>query len=130
LQLGDRLCTPGGSSSWPPEQIVVIDCDQGQSGSSAVERAGFQELVTEVSMNRAGIVMGLEVSRLARNSSDWHRLLQICALTHTFLVEPPLHQPTISAIGSIICTAGFPSAAVASNCFTARWASIWYGFFM
>ena len=58
---------------WRLEQVVVIDCDQGQSGSSAVEREGFQQLVAEVSMNRAGIVMGLEVSRLARNSSDWHR---------------------------------------------------------
>src|SRR5260370_18910850 len=65
---------------WSAEQIVIIDCDQGQSASGAVEREGFQRLVTEVSMDRAGIVMGLEVSRLARNSSDWHRLLEICAL--------------------------------------------------
>jgi len=72
---------------WAREQIVVIDCDQGQSGSSAVARGGFQKLVTEVSMNRAGIVMGLEVSRLARNSSDWHRLLEICALTQTLLLD-------------------------------------------
>jgi DNA invertase Pin-like site-specific DNA recombinase len=72
---------------WPAEQIVVIDCDQGLSAGSAVEREGFQKLVTEVSMNRAGIVMGLEVSRLARNSSDWHRLLEICALTRTLLLD-------------------------------------------
>lgn len=55
---------------WPPEKIVVIDCDQGLSGASAADREGFQRLVTEVGMGRAGIVMGLEVSRLARNSSD------------------------------------------------------------
>jgi DNA invertase Pin-like site-specific DNA recombinase len=80
---------------WPLEQIVVIDCDQGQSGGSAVEREGFQQLVTEVSMNRAGIVMGLEVSRLARNSSDWHRLLEICALTRTLLLdEDGLYDPS------------------------------------
>ena len=72
---------------WPAEQIVIIDCDQGQSASSAVEREGFQRLMTEVSMNRAGIVMGLEVSRLARNSSDWHRLLEIWALTRTLLLD-------------------------------------------
>jgi len=72
---------------WAADQIVVIDCDQGVSASGAVEREGFQKLVTEVSMNRAGIVMGLEVSRLARNSSDWHRLLEICALTHTLLLD-------------------------------------------
>ncbi len=72
---------------WSAQQIVIIDCDQGQSAGSAVEREGFQRLVTEVSMNRAGIVMGLEVSRLARNSSDWHRLLEICALTRTLLLD-------------------------------------------
>lgn len=80
---------------WTDEQIVVIDCDQGQSGGSAVEREGFQHLVTEVSMNRAGIVMGLEVSRLARNSSDWHRLLEICALTRTLLLDDDgLYDPS------------------------------------
>jgi DNA invertase Pin-like site-specific DNA recombinase len=72
---------------WAAEQITVIDCDQGLSAGGAVEREGFQKLVTEVSMNRAGIVMGLEVSRLARNSSDWHRLLEICALTRTLLLD-------------------------------------------
>jgi DNA invertase Pin-like site-specific DNA recombinase len=65
---------------WPAERIVVIDSDLGQSGASAADRAGFQRLVTEVSLGRAGIVLGLEVSRLARNSTDWHRLLEICAL--------------------------------------------------
>ena len=64
---------------WPPERIIVIDNDLGQSGASAVDREGFQRLVAEVGMGRAGIVLGLEVSRLARNSSDWHRLLEICA---------------------------------------------------
>jgi DNA invertase Pin-like site-specific DNA recombinase len=88
--LRDRALALG----WPLEQIVVIDCDQGQSGSSAVDREGFQKLVTEVSMNRAGIVMGLEVSRLARNSSDWHRLLEICAVTRTLLLdEDGLYDP-------------------------------------
>jgi DNA invertase Pin-like site-specific DNA recombinase len=89
--LRDRALALG----WPLEQIVVIDCDQGQSGSGAVEREGFQKLVAEVSMNRAGIVMGLEVSRLARNSSDWHRLLEICALTGTLLLdEDGLYDPS------------------------------------
>src|SRR5207244_9035621 len=68
---------------WPIERVIVIDCDQGQSGSSAADREGFQRLVTEVSLGHAGIVLGLEVSRLARNSTDWHRLLEICALTDT-----------------------------------------------
>ncbi len=72
---------------WPIERIVVIDSDLGQSGASAIDREGFQRLVTEVSMGRAGIVMGLEVSRLARNSTDWHRLLEICALTNTLILD-------------------------------------------
>jgi DNA invertase Pin-like site-specific DNA recombinase len=71
---------------WPRDDIVVIDCDLGQSGA-AVDRAGFQQLVAEVGMGRAGIVLGLEVSRLARSSTDWHRLLEICALTDTLILD-------------------------------------------
>lgn len=72
---------------WTQEAIIVIDHDQGLSGASAIDRAGFQTLVTEVGMGRAGIVMGLEVSRLARNSTDWHRLLEMCALTDTLILD-------------------------------------------
>lgn len=72
---------------WPIERIFVIDSDLGQSGASAVDREGFQKLVTEVSLGKAGIVLGLEVSRLARNSTDWHRLLEICALTETLILD-------------------------------------------
>jgi len=72
---------------WQQEQIVVIDSDLGQSGASAADREGFQRLVTEVSLGRAGIVLGLEVSRLARNSMDWHRLLEICALADTLILD-------------------------------------------
>jgi DNA invertase Pin-like site-specific DNA recombinase len=72
---------------WPLDRVIVIDTDLGQSGASAVDREGFQRLVTEVSLARAGIVLGLEVSRLARNSMDWHRLLEICALTDTLILD-------------------------------------------
>jgi len=72
---------------WSQERIIVIDSDLGQSGASAIDREGFQRLVTEVGMGRAGIVLGLEVSRLARNSTDWHRLLEICALTGTLILD-------------------------------------------
>jgi DNA invertase Pin-like site-specific DNA recombinase len=79
---------------WPAEQIVTIDSDQGQSGASAADREGFQRLVAEVGMGRAGIVLGLEVSRLARNNADWHRLLEICALTDTLICdEDGLYDP-------------------------------------
>jgi len=72
---------------WPVERVIVIDSDQGQSGASDVDREGFQKLVTEVSLGRVGIVLGLEVSRLARNNADWHRLLEICALTNTLILD-------------------------------------------
>ena len=72
---------------WSSDRIIVIDTDLGQSGASAADREGFQRLVTEVGMGRAGIVLGLEVSRLARNSTDWHRLLEICALAGTLILD-------------------------------------------
>ena len=72
---------------WRDEQIIVIDSDQGESGASASWREGFQRLASDVGMGRAGIVMGLEVSRLARNNADWHRLLEICALADTLILD-------------------------------------------
>ena len=68
---------------WTTDQIIVIDEDLGLSGATATDRNGFQRLVAEVGLGRVGVVMGLEVSRLARNSTDWHRLLEICALADT-----------------------------------------------
>lgn len=80
---------------WPIERVITIDSDLGQSGASAADREGFQRLVTEVSLGRAGIVLGLEVSRLARNCSDWHRLLEICALADTLILdEDGLYDPS------------------------------------
>src|SRR5208337_3392823 len=79
---------------WPAEHIEIINCDQGQSGASTAEREGFQKLVAEVGLGKAGIVMGLEVSRLARNCADWHRLLEICALSDTLILdEDGLYDP-------------------------------------
>ena len=72
----------------------MIDEDQGQSGASVSGREGFQRLVAEVGLGKAGIVMGLEVSRLARNCADWHRLLEICGLTHCLILdEDGLYDP-------------------------------------
>ncbi|MBW1979329.1 MAG: recombinase family protein [Deltaproteobacteria bacterium] len=88
--LRDRVIGLG----WPIEKIVVIDSDLGQSGASSEGRAGFKRLVSEVGMGNAGIVIGLEVSRLARNCSDWHRLLEICALSKTLILdEDGLYDP-------------------------------------
>ena len=80
--LRDRAVALG----WPAESIIVIDSDLGLSGADG-DREGFKRLVAEVSMGRAGIVLGLEVSRLARNSTDWHRLLEICALSETLILD-------------------------------------------
>jgi len=70
---------------WPANSVVVVDNDLGQSGAQTVDREGFQQLVADVSLGKAGIVLSLEVSRLARNSSDWHRLLELCALSDTLM---------------------------------------------
>lgn len=80
---------------WPIERVVVIDTDLGRSGAAGTDREGFQTLVGDVGMGRAGIVLGLEVSRLARNSTDWHRLLEICALSDTLILdEDGIYNPS------------------------------------
>ena len=88
--LRDRAVALG----WPIERIHTIDCDLGESGASQ-DREGFRQLTTEVAMGGAGIVLGLEVSRLARNSSDWHRLLEFCALSDTLILdEDGIYNPS------------------------------------
>lgn len=81
--LRDRAVALG----WPRDEIVVVDGDLGHTATAAGDREGFERVVTEVGMGRVGIVLGLEVSRLARNSSDWHRLLEICALADTLILD-------------------------------------------
>jgi DNA invertase Pin-like site-specific DNA recombinase len=79
---------------WEASRIVVIDQDLGQSGASTVDRLGFQHLVAEVGLGHVGLVMGLEVSRLARSSLDWHHLLEICTMTGTLILdEDGLYDP-------------------------------------
>jgi DNA invertase Pin-like site-specific DNA recombinase len=79
---------------WETSRIVVIDQDLGQSGASAADREGFQRLVAEVGLGHVGLVMGLEVSRLARSSLDWHHLLEICTMTGTLILdEDGLYDP-------------------------------------
>ena len=72
---------------WPIERIHTIDSDLGRSGASAADRDGFQHLVTQVAMGQVGIVLGLEVSRLARNNADWHRLIELAALAETLILD-------------------------------------------
>ncbi len=89
--LRDRAIALG----WPIIKIVTIDSDQGETAASVADRKGFQKLMTEVSLGHVGLVMGLEVSRLSRNSADWARLLEICAITDTLILdEEGLYDPT------------------------------------
>ena len=77
---------------WREDQVVVIDCDLGESGTA--DREGFRHLIAEVGLGHAGIVLGLEVSRLARDNIDWHRLLEVCATTNTLILdEDGLYSP-------------------------------------
>jgi DNA invertase Pin-like site-specific DNA recombinase len=72
---------------WPEGRIVVIDDDLGKSGASATDRSGFQRLIAEVGLNRVGLILGVDMSRLARSCKDWYHLLEICALFGTLLAD-------------------------------------------
>lgn len=72
---------------WSPQMVVVIDDDLGKSASGQAERSGFERLVSDVALGRAGIVLGLEVSRLARNNRDWYHLLDLCAARSTLIAD-------------------------------------------
>jgi len=85
LQYG--LVTRAEAYGWTSERILVIDDDLGKSGTTAVGRTGFERLVTEVSLGHVGLILGLEMSRLARSNVDWHRLLEVCALFGTLIAD-------------------------------------------
>lgn len=72
---------------WAREWVEVIDDDQGRSGASTTNRPGFQRLVAEVGLGHVGLVLGVEMSRLARSCRDWHQLLEICALFDTLIAD-------------------------------------------
>ncbi|HTR90750.1 MAG TPA: recombinase family protein [Trebonia sp.] len=82
--LAERAVTLG----WARSQVEVIDDDLGVSAAIADSRKGFARLVTEVTMGRAGIVLGTEMSRLARTGRDWHQLLELCSLSGVLLADP------------------------------------------
>ena len=82
--LADRAVTLG----WAPSRVLVIDEDLGHSASGVDARPGFQRLVSEVGLDHVGIVLGIEMSRLARSGREWHQLLELCALSGTLLGDP------------------------------------------
>ena len=80
-----RLADRAAQLGWKHEQIKVVDQDLGISGSGLTERAGFTHMTAEVALGHVGIILGLEVSRLARNNADWYRLLDLCGTTDTLI---------------------------------------------
>ena len=82
---------------WPQERVLIIDEDQGRSAQSVEGRLGFQRLLAEVGLDHVGLVLGLEMSRLARSCKDWYQLLELCALFRTLLADQDgLYDPTDS----------------------------------
>ena len=80
---------------WPEDRVLVIDDDQGRSGATAEGRLGFQRLLAEISLDHVGLILGLEMSRLARSCKDWHQLLELCAMFQTLLADQDgLYDPT------------------------------------
>ena len=91
--VGDRAVAMG----WARDRVIVIDDDHGPSGQSMVTRLGFQRLLAEVSLDQVGLMLGLEMSRLARSKKDWHPLLALGALVRTLLADADgLDEPTDS----------------------------------
>jgi DNA invertase Pin-like site-specific DNA recombinase/uncharacterized protein YndB with AHSA1/START domain len=91
-----HLVTRALELGWTRPHIVVIDEDQGRSGSGVIERSGFAKMAAEVALGRVGLVLGLEVSRLARNNTDWYRLLDLCGMTDTLIGDGDgLYHPAL-----------------------------------
>jgi len=82
-----NLASKAQSLGWSPERIRVLDRDLGQSGARTTHREDFKALVSDVAMGQVGAIFSLEVSRLARSNQDWHRLLELCAITGTLVID-------------------------------------------
>src|SRR5437660_4307594 len=90
------LAAKATTLGWPSQQVIVVDEDLGISGSGIAERNGFARLTAEVALGHVGIVLGLEVSRLARNNADWYRLLDLCGLTDTLIGDADgIYHPAV-----------------------------------
>jgi DNA invertase Pin-like site-specific DNA recombinase len=95
-ELQYRLVDRAASLGWPRERIAVIDDDLGKSGTSSAERQGFQRLIAEIGLGKAGLVLSLDASRLARNNRDWHQLLELCSIFGVILADGErLYDPGI-----------------------------------
>ena len=96
-ELAERAVALG----WDAAEVVVVDADLGRRPRARDGRDGFQRLVAEVGLGRVGIVLGIEVSRLARRNADWYQLLDLCALTDTLIADADgIYHPGCTTIGS------------------------------
>jgi DNA invertase Pin-like site-specific DNA recombinase len=86
-ELQYRLVDRAAAFGWPRERIEVIDDDLGKSGTSSDGRGGFQRLIAEIGLGKAGLVLSLDASRLARNNHDWHQLLELCSLFGALIAD-------------------------------------------
>ena len=86
-ELQYRLVDRAAGLGWPRERIAVIDDDLGKSGASSAERHGFQRLIAEIGLGKAGLVLSLDASRLARNNHDWHQLLELCSIFGVLIAD-------------------------------------------
>ena len=94
-ELQYKLARSAIDLGWSEERVLIIDEDQGITGRTAEGRAGFQRLLAEVGLNHVGLVLGIEMSRLARSSKDWHQLIELCAIFNTLLADQDgLYDPT------------------------------------
>src|SRR4029078_11065081 len=92
-----RLVERAAGLGWPRERITVIDDDLGKSGASSAARQGFQRLIAEIGLGKAGLVLSLDASRLARNNRDWHQLLELCSIFGVLLADSErLYDPAAS----------------------------------
>ena len=106
--LADRAIALG----WPRSQVQVIDDDLGKSGQSIEGRPGFQRLLAEVALDRVGLILGLEMSRLARSCKDWHHLLELCARFRVLLADTDgVYDPTEYADRLVLGLTGMMSEA-------------------
>jgi DNA invertase Pin-like site-specific DNA recombinase len=87
LQRQYELAERAVELGWPSARVVVIDEDLGRSGAETSARIGFQRLVADVGLGQVGLILGIEVSRLARNNADWYQLLDLCAVTDTLIAD-------------------------------------------
>jgi DNA invertase Pin-like site-specific DNA recombinase len=86
-ELQYRLVDRATLFGWPRERIEVIDDDLGKSGTTSDGRCGFQRLIAEIGLGKAGLVLSLDASRLARNNRDWHQLLELCSLFGVLIAD-------------------------------------------